>query len=95
MKKILPLFILSSVLMIFLTGCQKEFKPDTKTYEHMKDLEVPSSFGWKTTRDVLLKVSLPSVGVFPIDSRLTVFIGDTPFRRRKAEQRQPQNWRTF
>ncbi|MDP3462992.1 MAG: LruC domain-containing protein [Bacteroidales bacterium] len=79
MKKILPLFILSSVLMIFLTGCQKEFKPDTKTYEHMKDLEVPSSFGWKTTRDVLLKVSLPSDGVFPIDSRLTVFIGDPLF----------------
>ncbi len=66
-------FIIAIILTVVLTSCKKDrfFEPD-KTPENMEQLTVPSSFDWKTTKDIQLTLSAPSNGIVEVSNSQNV-----------------------
>jgi LruC domain-containing protein len=72
-------------LIIFFTGCKKDFDPQPSPGKNpkMTDLTVPYGFDWKTTRTVTLNISLDISSSLSTYSRVTVYDKE-PFNGGKA-----------
>ena len=65
MKKIA--FIFAITLSIVFTSCKKDrFDDNDPKPENMEELTVPSSFDWKTTKNIQLTLSAPSNGIVEV-----------------------------
>ncbi|MDP2235544.1 MAG: hypothetical protein Q8J88_03820 [Bacteroidales bacterium] len=65
MKKIA--FIIAILFPIVFTSCKKDrFDNPDKTPENMEQLTVPSSFDWKTTKDIQLTLSASASGIVEV-----------------------------
>jgi len=76
MKTYLGSLILFAVLFSF-SGCRKHFEDyPGNSAEKMTDLKVPASFDWKTTQDIELTVTLPAGSVYPMQSKLSIYLSN-------------------
>jgi hypothetical protein len=65
MKKIAFIFVVA--LTIVFTSCKKDrFDNTDPKPEKMEELKVPSSFDWKTTKDIQLTLSAPTNGIIEV-----------------------------
>lgn len=65
MKKIA--FLTAIAFTIAFTSCKKDrFDDNNQKPENMEELTVPSSFDWKTTKDIQLTLSAPSSGIVEV-----------------------------
>jgi len=70
----LPVLVFTLFLSFAVMSCKKEVIPDQA--KSTAELKVPPNFKWESTRDIFLKVSLPTVGIYPLQSKVTVYQGD-------------------
>jgi LruC domain-containing protein len=76
MKSLMKLMAVVAILAAF-SACRKHFEEmPADTVNKMTDLKVPVTFDWKTTRDLQLTVSLPGDGIYPMQSRLDVYLSN-------------------
>jgi LruC domain-containing protein len=76
MRSLTKFLALAAILAAF-SACRKHFEEmPVDTVNKMTDLKVPSSFDWKTTRDLQLTVNLPDDGIYPMQSRLDVYLSN-------------------
>jgi ABC-type oligopeptide transport system substrate-binding subunit len=67
MKKIA--FILAITLTVLFSSCKKDrFDYVESKPENMGELTVPSSFDWKTTKDVQLTLTAPGNGIVEVNN---------------------------
>lgn len=64
------------LLLLSFVACRKEYMPEQPA--NTSQLKVPANFKWNSTRDIAMKLSLPTTGLFPLQSKVTVYQGD-PF----------------
>ncbi len=65
MKKIA--FLLAITLTVFFTSCKKDrFDYNEPKPENMEELTIPSSFDWKTTKDIQLTLTAQSNGIVEV-----------------------------
>ena len=65
-------------IMIFFTGCKKDFdpKPFPEVKSKMTDLTIPNGFDWKTTRSVALNIGIDLPGSPAAFHRITLYDKD-------------------
>lgn len=83
MKKIA--FILSISFAMMLTSCKKDInEPMDNTPETMEELEVPSGFNWKTTKEITLTLTASGSGIVVVSNQQNV-----PYQKAYLSTSQP------